>query len=330
MPTVLSSPPMSSPSSPSTLARTAFIPRSMLMPWSASPIAESRRVRYSLFSAMVSENASTQAKTWVYGTLTPTASTEPLDAPPQSGCIDRSVPEPRELAVQLEERDRTAGHLQRRDVRADQVPVDLDPTPLEQLVELVVDDVELDRRCAAHAVDEREHLVALFERDVVDHRRCQALDDLARGSKLPPLPAGLAVNADSDLHLVVAELERRRACGRHDARRQRHAHAAAVRVHLPAEVGDLLERLLLLRGRAADLLCEHRRSDASPPGRVETVLDGDVVVDHDRLDLDPLTAGELGGHLEVHDVAGVVLHDVHDAGPAVGCFRRLQHLIRRR
>ena len=150
------------------------------------------------------------------------------------------------------------------------------------------------------------------------------------GGELSPLPARLAVNADTDLHLVVAELEGRRAGRRDDARRQRHPHAAAVRVHLAAEVGDLLQRLLLLRGRSADLLGENGRADAAPSGRVEAVLHGDVVVDHDRLHLDPLAAGELGGHVEVHDVAGVVLDDVHHAGAAVDGLRRLDHLIRRR
>ena len=40
--------------------------------------------------------------------------------------------------------------------------------------------------------------------------------------------------------------------------------------------------------------------------------------------------GELGGHLEVQDVAGVVLHDVQDAGAAVDRLGGEQHLVRHR
>ena len=97
-----------------------------------------------------------------------------------------------------------------------------------------------------------------------------------------------------------------------------------------AEAGHLRERPALLRRRAADLLGQHGGADAAAPGRVQAVLDGDVVVDDDLLDGDALVAREVGGHLEVHDVAGVVLDDVQDAGAAVDGLRRRQHLVRRR
>ena len=66
------------------------------------------------------------------------------------------------------------------------------------------------------------------------------------------------------------------------------------------------------------------------PGGVEAVLDRDVVVGDDRLDLDALALGQVGGHLEVQHVAGVVLDDVQDAGAAVDGLGRLEHLVRRR
>ena len=78
-----------------------------------------------------------------------------------------------------------------------------------------------------------------------------------------------------------------------------------------------------------DLLHQHRGADAAAPGRVQGVLHGDVVVDHDRLDVGALGAAELGRHLEVHDVAGVVLDDVHDAGAAVDGLGRRLHLVGR-
>ena len=40
-------------------------------------------------------------------------------------------------------------------------------------------------------------------------------------------------------------------------------------------------------------------------------------------------ASEVGGHVEVHDVARVILDDVDDAGSAVDGLRRLEHLVRR-
>src|SRR5439155_947534 len=84
---------------------------------------------------------------------------------------------------------------------------------------------------AAHAVDEREHLVALLKWQVLDDRAREPVDDLGRGRELHPLATGLAVDADPDLHLVVAELEGRLPGRRDDARGQRHAHASTVGVH---------------------------------------------------------------------------------------------------
>ena len=90
------------------------------------------------------------------------------------------------------------------------------------------------------------------------------------------------------------------------------------------------QRLALLGRGAADLLGEHRDADAAPAGGVEAVLDRDVVVGHDRLDLDALALGQVGGHLEVQHVAGVVLDDVQHAGAAVDGLGRLEHLVGRR
>ena len=43
----------------------------------------------------------------------------------------------------------------------------------------------------------------------------------------------------------------------------------------------------------------------------------------------PPSGGQLAGHLEVHDVAGVVLHDVQHAGASVDDGGRLRHLVGR-
>src|SRR6185369_11832517 len=83
----------------------------------------------------------------------------------------------------------------------------------------------------------------------------------------------------------------------------------------------------LVRGRSGDLVEQDRGRDAAAPGGVKAVLDGDVVVHDDGLDLDVLGGGQLGGHLEVHDVAGVVEHDVQYARAAVHALRGREHLV---
>src|SRR3954447_12046077 len=325
IPTAFSDAPMSSPSVASRRSSTFFIPRSMFVPWSPSPMSPSSLVRYARFSATSAANR------FIHSSIAACViATDLRAAPLQGDRVDRGVPQPLEFVVEPQQRDRAARHLQRGDVVAHEVARDREPAPLQALVQLVVDDIELEERGAAHAVDEREHLVALVERQVLEDRPGQALDDLRRGLELQPLAPRLAVDADADLHLVRAEREVRLARSRRDARRQRHAHAAALVVDVAADVRDVLERLALLGRRAADLLREHGHADAAPAGRIEAVLDGHVVVRHHRRDLDPLGGRELRGHLEVHDVAGVVLDDVEDAGAAVDGLRRLVHLVGRR
>ena len=203
------------------------------------------------------------------------------------------------------------------------------PVLLGDLRHLVVHHVELDQRRAAHAVHEREHPIARGERQVLEDRGHQPLGDLRRRSDLLPEAPGLAVDADADLDLVLGELEARVTRGRGDARSQRHAHRASVRVDAAAELGDLLERAAVLGGATADLLDEHGHPDAAATGGVQRVLDRDVVVGEHGLDLDVLALPHVGGHVEVHDVAGVVLDDVNDAGAAVDGLRRLEHLVGR-
>src|SRR5512132_4356956 len=336
MPTVFRRAPMSCSSlAASTLATTADMPRSMLIPWSPSPIAASSWVSCSLFAPTSAAKARIQRTTSSWPrlmrpdafSLSATSTILCLCRPSETGGLDRRVPETGQLVVKLQQRDRAARHLQRRDVGTDQVAGDRDPTLAQEPVQVVVDDVALDQRRAAHAVDEREDLVALLERQVLDDRDGEFLDDLGRGCKLHPLAAGLTVNADPDLHLVVAELEGRLAGRGNDARGQRHAHAASVGVDLSAQLRHLGEVAPLLGGRPADLLGQHRGADAAPPCGVEAVLHGDVVVDHHGFDLDALASGELGGHLEVHHVTRVVLDDVKDAGAAVDGLGRVEHLV---
>src|SRR5438067_7794854 len=222
--------------------------------------AASSWVRYSLFASTSAANARIQRRMSSWPRLmrpdafsvSATSTILCLCRPSETRGLDRRIPEASQLVVESQQGDRAARHLQRRDVGPDQVARDRDPALAQEPVQVVVDEVELDQRGAAHAVDEGEYLVALLERQVLDDRSREPLDDLARGSELDPLAAGLAVNPDPDLHLVVAELEGRLPGGGDDARGQRHAHASSVGVHLAAPLGDLGQAAALLGRRSAD------------------------------------------------------------------------------
>src|SRR6185369_2482047 len=130
------------------------------------------------------------------------------DAPAQGGRMNRRVPEPDEVVVELQEGDREAGHLEAGDVVADQAPPDRDPLSAEDLRDAVERDVELDERRAAHSVDEGEDVVAAAQTEIRDDRREEPLGHVVDRGELLPAPAGLAVDPDPDLDLVVAEGER--------------------------------------------------------------------------------------------------------------------------
>jgi len=136
------------------------------------------------------------------------------------------------------------------------------------------------------------------------------------------------MDANADLHLVIAEVERRRSSGWHDAARERHAHRAAIRVDLDGRVGHFGERGALLGKRAGDLLQEHRHADAAPARGIQRIQDGHVIVRDDRGDLN-LARDKLRRHLEVEHVAGVILDNVQDARTAIDGPGRGLHLIRR-
>src|SRR4029453_7769284 len=189
---------------------------------------------------------------------------------------------------------------------------------------------QLQQRSATHPVDEADRAVAgevEIGEDRIDEHPC----DLVRAGHRYALPAGFAVDPDADLQFILGQLERRFPGGRHGARGEGDAYAAAVRVDPAGHVGHLVEVPALFGGGPGDLLQQDGHTDPAPPGGVEAVLNGDVVVGHHRHDPDArLGLGHLGGHLEVHDVAGVVLHDVQDTGPAVDGLRGGDHLVRHR
>jgi hypothetical protein len=135
------------------------------------------------------------------------------------------------------------------------------------------------------------------------------------------------VDADAELHLIRADLERRRRRGRSPGRRERHPEAAPVLVDLAGNSRDFGERAARGSLGTGDLLRQDCDAYTAAAGRVEAVLDGYVVVRQDRLDPDVLVLRQLGGELEVHDIARVVLDDVEDTGAAVDGFRCGEHLV---
>ena len=98
-------------------------------------------------------------------------------------------------------------------------------------------------------------------------------------------------------------------------------------IHLAGQRRDAAEIVTAGGRRAADLFRQHGGADAAAAGRVEAVLHRHVVVDHDRLHLDAAGLAQLRGHFEIHDVAGVVLDDVEDAGSAIDRAGGRFHLV---
>src|SRR5207245_5483745 len=148
-----------------------------------------------------------------------------------------------------------------------------------------------------------DHLIAALVRQVLDHRAGQDLGDLVRGPELGALPARLAMDADAQFHLVVGDLESDLARRRDDTLREGHAHAAAVGVHFLGQPGGFLQVVPGFGRPAHDFLQEDSDAHAATPSRVQAVLDRYVIVGDDGIDLGPFPTGQLGRHLEVHDVA---------------------------
>ena len=125
------------------------------------------------------------------------------------------------------------------------------------------------------------------------------------------------MDADSDLHLAFGQIEGVPSAGGQVPRRERGRHTARVLRYRCSDVGNGVERIAP-RGRGAgDLLHENGRAGAAPPRPVRAglALGGDVVGDHDG---PRVHVGQgLAGHLEVHHVAGVILHDMQHAGALV-------------
>src|SRR5829696_8031026 len=232
------------------------------------------------------------------------------------------------LVIQLEQRDGEARHLQRGHVIPDvgHAP-DLYALALEHVGHVGVRNVELHEWGAAHAVDHHGHLGARKVHRVAQDS-CQHLVDYPIGGlDVLALHAGLAVDAYPDLHLLLADLEDGLPALGRGATGQRHPHGTHACVDPLGQFFYSCQVLAVVGGGAADLVHEDGAGDAAPATGIGRVLDCHVVVGHDVVGLDALGLGKLAGHLEVEHVAGVVLDDVEDAGPAVDGLAGLEHLV---
>src|SRR5690606_12795341 len=93
------------------------------------------------------------------------------------------------------------------------------------------------------------------------------------------------------------------------------------------EVGALLKGIASFSSRADDLFSQNSRAYTTASGGVEAIFHGDIVVDQDRLNLNAIGMGQLGGGFEVEDIASVVLDDEQDAFAAVYGLGALVHLV---
>src|SRR5215207_7185246 len=235
------------------------------------------------------------------------------------------------LVVELQERDGESCHLERGHVIPDVGhPPNAHSLALQYVGDVGVGYVELHQRRVAHAVDHHGNLRAGEVNGVAQDLLQHLIDDLVRRRDILALDAWLTVDADADLHLILADVEDGLPTLRRGATGKRHPHRAHVGVDALRKLLDACEVFLVVGRCAADLVHEDGACDAPPPARVGRVLDGDIIVGHDVVGLDPFGFAELPCHLEVENVARVVLDDVEDAGPAVHGFARFEHLVRRR
>src|SRR5215208_2088899 len=235
------------------------------------------------------------------------------------------------LVVELQERYGEPRHLQRGHVIPDVGhPPNSHSLALEHVGDVGVGYVELHQRRAAHTVDHHGHLGAREIHGVTQDLLQHLIDNLVRRSYSLAFDARLAVDADADLHLILADIEDGLPTLWRGATRERHPHRAHVGVNALRKLLYACEIFPVVGRGTADLVHEDGACDAAPPARIRRVLDSDIIVGHDIVGLDPFCLAELPCHLEVEDVARVVLDDVEDTGPAVHGLARFEHLVRRR
>src|SRR5215208_5746478 len=234
------------------------------------------------------------------------------------------------LVVELEQRDGETSHLERGHVVPDVGhPPHLNALAIQHLSDVGVGNVELHEGRAAHAVDHDGDLGAAEIHGSAQDPAQELIHYLVSWLYLLAPDAWLAVDADPDLHLVFTDVEDGLAALWRDAARQSHPHRAHVGVDLLGELFDPRQVSAIVGGSAADLVHEDGARDTAPPAGVRRVLDRHVVVGYDVVGLYTLGLRQFSCHLEVEDVACVVLDHVEDARTAINGLGSLEHLLGR-
>ena len=134
------------------------------------------------------------------------------------------------------------------------------------------------------------------------------------------------MNTNTDLNLALLQIKRRTVAGRRVARLQRHRHASRLIRRPLRNLRNGAEVVATRRSSARNLLDDHRRPRTPPPRRVIVVDLGCHIVSHQHLL--HLSLGMVSRHGEVHDVARVVLHHMHNATATICPLRCRANLHR--
>jgi hypothetical protein len=171
------------------------------------------------------------------------------------------------------------------------------------------DDAQLHWWRSAQAVDQQRHAITAPQATVRDDGTYHGLDQRRGRPHLRPLHALLAVDAQAQFDLVIAEREAGFARRRHNARAEGDAHRSEPRRRIPRDRRDVGKTAPALRRRAGDLVNQHRAGDAATPLGLHHAAQRDVIRNDNDLARHALTHGELGGECEIQTVASVVLDD---------------------
>ena len=134
------------------------------------------------------------------------------------------------------------------------------------------------------------------------------------------------MNTNTDLNLALLQIKRCTVAGRGVARLQRHRHASRLIRRPLRNLRNGAEVVATRRSSTRNLLDDHRRPRTPPPRRVIVVDLGCHIVSHQHLL--HLRIGVVARHGEVHDVARVVLHHMHNATATVCPLRCRANLHR--
>jgi hypothetical protein len=132
----------------------------------------------------------------------------------------------------------------------------------------------------------------------------------------PSSHARLAMDAQPQFDLILAQHEAGAAGCRHGAGRDGHPHGPHGAGGRAGGGRDLGQRGARLRHRAGDLVDKDGTGQPPPAGVPGGPGQGHVVGHQDGLDRDPLGPGQLGRQPEVQSVARVVLDDQDRAARA--------------